>query len=324
MLNLDLNLLNLFDTLYELRSVTKAAARLNLTQSAISHALRRLREAMGDPLFVRAAGGLHPTARAVEIAPGIRAGLAQLRGAMAPTAFTPATSTRSFTIATGTYFCALMIPELIKRGRIISPGVSFRVVPIDTGLLVDLDERSIDVALGAFTKVPARLVTQPLFREDLVWIASRDNPISRGTVGHDRLAAQSRLAIAGTRPFEAARALSAEGGIELKIVADVARAMTPELVGDECVTVYETLTAVAVVEQTDLIALVPRRIAQIGVESGRIVIVEAEQRREGIELTMLWHGKFGDDDGLAWLRALIAEIAGCSGSPTSDRPEASC
>ena len=275
MFNLDLNLLNVFDTLYDLRSVTRAAARLNLTQSAISHALRRLREAIGDPLFVRAAGGLQPTARAAEMAPGIRAGLAQLRGALAPTDFMPATSTRSFTIASGSYCCALLIPELVARGRTIAPGVSFRVVPIDTGLLADLDERSIDVALGGFTRVPARLVTQPLFREDLVWIASRDNPIGLGAVDHDRLVAQSRLAIGGPRPFEPSKALSAEGGIEMKIVADVARALTPELVGDECATVYESLTAVAVVERTDLIALVPRRIAQMGVDSGRIVILEA-------------------------------------------------
>ena len=311
MFKLDLNLLNLFDTLYELRSVTKAAARLNLTQSAISHALRRLREAMGDPLFVRAAGGLQPTPRAAEMAPGIRAGLAQLRGAMAPTAFEPATSTRSFTIATGTYFCALLIPELVALGRVIAPGVSFRIVPVDTRLLADLDESTIDLALGAFMAVPARLVTLPLFREDLVWIASHDNPIGRGTVDHDRLVAQSRLAIGATRPFEPSKALFAEGGLEPRIVAEVARVMTPELVGDECATVYETLTAVAVVERTDLVALVPRRIAQIGVDNGRVVILETEERSEGFDLTMLWHGKFGNDAGLAWLRTQIMEIACC-------------
>jgi DNA-binding transcriptional LysR family regulator len=306
MFNLDLNLLNLFDTLYELRSVTKAAARLNLTQSAISHALRRLREAMGDPLFVRAAGGLQPTARAVEMAPGIRAGLAQLRGAMAPTDFTPATSTRRFTIAAGSYFCALLMPELVARSRTMAPGVSIRAVPVDTRLLADLDESIVDVALGAFTRVPARLVARTLFREDLVWIASRHNPIGCGPVDHDHLVAQSRLAIGATRPFEASKA---EGGLEPQIVAEVPRAMTPELVGDECATVYETLTAVAIVERTDLVALVPRRIAQIAVDSGRIVILQTEERSEGIDLTMLWHGRFDNDAGLAWLRAQIEEIA---------------
>jgi DNA-binding transcriptional LysR family regulator len=309
MFNLDLNLLTLFDTLYELRSVTKAAARLNLTQSAISHALRRLREAMGDPLFVRAAGGLQPTARAVEMAPGIRSGLAQLRGAMAPTAFAPATSTRSFTIATGSYFCALLIPELVARGRAIAPGVSFRVVPVDARILADLDESTVDLALGAFTKVPARLVGRSLFREDLVWIVSPQNPIGHGPVDYDHLAAQSRLAIGATRPFEPSKALFAEGGLEPQIVAEVVRAMVPELVGDECATVYETLTAVAIVERTDLVALVPRRIAQIGADSGRIVILETERPSEKIDLTMLWHGRFSNDAGLAWLREQIVEIA---------------
>src|SRR3546814_8209277 len=65
---IDLNLLRVFDTLFELGNVTKAGARLGLTQSAVSHALGRLRQSIGDPLFVRAPGGLQPTARAIEIA----------------------------------------------------------------------------------------------------------------------------------------------------------------------------------------------------------------------------------------------------------------
>ena len=82
MVELDLNLLRVFDTLFEMRSVTRAAGKLGLTQSAVSHALRRLRDALDDPVFVRAPGGLQPTARAIEIAPGVREGLAQLRGAL--------------------------------------------------------------------------------------------------------------------------------------------------------------------------------------------------------------------------------------------------
>src|SRR3546814_9872104 len=79
MSEIDLNLLRVFDTLFELGNVTKAGARLGLTQSAVSHALGRLRQSIGDPLFVRAPGGLQPTARAIEIAPGVRVGLSPLR-----------------------------------------------------------------------------------------------------------------------------------------------------------------------------------------------------------------------------------------------------
>ena len=130
MIEIDLNLLRVFDTLIEVRSVTRAAGKLGLTQSAVSHALARLRNALDDPLFVRAPGGLQPTARALEIAPGVREGLAQLRGALSPTEFDPATASRTFTLAAGSYFCVLLVPELIARVRAAAPDVVLRAARI--------------------------------------------------------------------------------------------------------------------------------------------------------------------------------------------------
>src|SRR5476649_559075 len=94
--SLDLNLLRLFDALAEERSVTRAGARLGLTQSAVSHALSRLRHALQDELFVRGPDGMRPTARAQEIAPMLRQGLEQLHAALAPADFTPAETRRRF------------------------------------------------------------------------------------------------------------------------------------------------------------------------------------------------------------------------------------
>src|SRR3954464_8171015 len=96
--HLDLNLLRIFEALIEERSATRAGARLGLTQSAVSHALNRLRYAVGDPLFVRGPAGMLPTPRATEIAPRIRAGLAQLQAALTPAGFTPAEADRRFVI----------------------------------------------------------------------------------------------------------------------------------------------------------------------------------------------------------------------------------
>src|SRR5438270_11284905 len=87
--HLDLNLLRVFEVLIEERSATRAGARLGLTQSAISHALNRLRHVLGDDLFVRGPDGMQPTERAAEIAPGLRQGLLQLELALAPAGFSP-------------------------------------------------------------------------------------------------------------------------------------------------------------------------------------------------------------------------------------------
>ena len=147
MREIDLNLLRVFDALIELRSVTRAADRLGLTQSAISHALGRLRRTVDDPLFVRQPGGLQPTARALEIAPGVRQGLTQLRGALSPLPFDPATAVRRFRISAGSYFCALLVPDLAARARARAPGISFSIVAPASDLLASLDEGAVDLAL---------------------------------------------------------------------------------------------------------------------------------------------------------------------------------
>src|ERR1043165_7302553 len=97
----DLNLLRLFDVLLEERSVTRAGARLGLSQSAVSHALGRLRHNLGDDLFVRTAAGMIPTARAKEWGPPVRAALAQLQAAITPQGFDPATTDRRFVLVAG-------------------------------------------------------------------------------------------------------------------------------------------------------------------------------------------------------------------------------
>src|ERR1700761_9695979 len=110
---LDLNLLRVFDALFEERNVTRAAHRLGLTQSAVSHALNRLRFTLGDELFVRGPAGMRATPRAAEIGPRIREGLLQLGAALSPEVFEPAETERVFSIAAGAYTCAILLPKVI-------------------------------------------------------------------------------------------------------------------------------------------------------------------------------------------------------------------
>src|SRR3954469_798725 len=111
----DLNLLRVFDVMLEERSVTRAGARLGLTQSAVSHALNRLRYMLDDELFVRGPAGMQPTPRAVEMGPQVHAALNQLQAALAPSDFDPRTSERRFTVMTGTYACAILAPIIVGR-----------------------------------------------------------------------------------------------------------------------------------------------------------------------------------------------------------------
>src|SRR3546814_40276 len=316
---LDLNLLRIFDTLIEQRSVTRTANRLGLTQSAISHALARLRQSVGDPLFVRVSGGLQPTARAIEIAPGIRQGLLQFRDALSPSLFDPATAKRRFAISAGSYFCALLIPDVMARARAIAPGVSFRIVVPGSDLAAALDEGAVDLALGAFGKVPARTILEPLYREELVWIASVHNPVARPPVSLAQIATHPRLAIAVGKSFDGASAILSEGVLERRVVAGLGPdGSSSSEAGDPiAATVYDALTATAIVGRTDLVAQVPRFFALKNANRDSLVIIEPDDKDEGIDLAMLWHRKQGKDAGLTWLRGLIREAPASSTAAAS-------
>jgi len=154
MMDIDLNLLRIFDILYDERNVTRAAARLFLTQSAVSHALARLREVLGDPLFMRIPSGLQPTERAHQLAPRLRVALAEIRSAVATPIFDPAKTRQRFVIAAGSYFCKLIVPSLIALARKSAPGITLQIVNISANLAQALDQQQVDIALGAFDRVP--------------------------------------------------------------------------------------------------------------------------------------------------------------------------
>ena len=310
MANMDLNLLRVFDAIFEMRSVTRTAERLGLTQSAISHALGRLRQAFGDPLFVRHPTGLQPTARAIEIAPGIREGLAQLQQALAPSPFDPATATRRFRINAGAYFCALLVPDLTARARKLAPGVFFEIGGPGPGLLAALDDGRADLAFGAFGKAPSRLVRQAMFMEEMVWIATCDNPLRRTPAALARLEPNRRLEVAVGQPFPGHGAYSWEGGLERLVVTPLADDDGLDGARDGSPRLHDPITAIATVAATDLVAQVPRRLAEKSAKEQRVAIIETDADPNRVEMAMLWHSRLAADEGLLWLRELAL---GCLG-----------
>lgn len=301
-MDLDLNLLRLFDTLMELQSVTRAADRLGLTQSAVSHALGRLRRALDDPLFVRTAQGLQPTVRAMGMAPGIRDGLRRLQDTLAPPRFEEGRASRRFTIAAGSYFCALLIPALIERARREAPSVSFTIVPATEHLADAFQRGTIDLALGGFPQVPGQFRTETLFEEEMVWIAAPYNPIIERPFDPGEVLRQPRVTIAIRRPFDPADAIS-----DYDHLAKTLSGRERTLVPGEGAIVYDSQTAVAVVACSDMVALVPRRMAER--ERGRVAILGADGRDSRAPIAMLWHTQQHDDPGLLWLRASLRAAA---------------
>lgn len=302
-MDLDLNLLRIFDTLMELQSVTRAADRLGLTQSAVSHALGRLRRTVDDPLFVRTARGLQPTARAAGMAPGIREGLRRLHDTLAPPRFEEGRASRRFTIAAGGYFCALIIPALIERARIEAPSVSFHITPATEHLANALERGTVDLALGSFPRVPGQFRVEILFEEEMVWIAAQGSPLAHARFDAEQIARYPRVAITIRRPFDPADAMN-----DYDHLANALAAGERGLTRGDGTTVYDSQTAVAVVACSDMVALVPRRMAER--EPDRVAILGTAGHDNRVPIAMLWHTRQHDDPGLAWLRLNIRAVAG--------------
>lgn len=297
-MDIDLNLLRVFDALMELRSVTRAADRLGLTQSAISHALGRLRTTLGDPLFTRSPHGLQPTARAMEMTAGVRDGLARLNQALFPLRDGQPATQRRFTIAAGTYFCAVLIPSLIERAYREAPEMTFGILPFGGNLAAALDRGTVDLVFGAFDRTPGRFVMEPLHEDEMVWIAATGSAITKTVFDAQMLAHMPRIVIAPRSPFDPPDTPSSD---DLLVSSYV-----PAATLDDSTTVYDSQTAIAVVATSDMVATVPRRLVERTPHAVTILGSAGERR---FQTGMLWHSRERADPGLARLRALIRLLA---------------
>ena len=171
--SLDLNLLRVFDAVMEERSVLRASQKVFLSQSAVSHALARLREMLEDELFVRTATGMQPTARALAMAVPIRDALKSLEAAIELPKFEPASSTKTFTIAASDFMTMVVVPRLLELLRCEAPLIDIVIRP---GTRIDLAEQidlgRIDTAIGTFSGAPRRFLSVPLFEYDDVLIVN--------------------------------------------------------------------------------------------------------------------------------------------------------
>lgn len=152
--NLDLNLLKVFDVVMSERSLTRAAQLLSLTQPAVSNALRRLRDALGDELLVRKGRNLEPTPRGQELWLAVRDTLKRLQNALEPSVFEASSANTTFVLTMADATAAELMPPLVALITEQAPGISLRVVPLTTR---DprrlLDEGHADLAIGNFPAV---------------------------------------------------------------------------------------------------------------------------------------------------------------------------
>jgi len=312
---LDLNLLRVFDTLIEERSVTRAGERLGLSQSAISHALNRLRYVLHDELFVRVADGMRPTPRAAEIAPRLREGLLQLQLALGPAEFVPELTERRFTITCGEYVGTVLMPGFIARVRALAPKAELRIRPSNMGVAEALLAGRTDLAVGSFRRVPEPFVYEPLFQETRVWVLSADHPMAGAELTLERLASLSHLIISATGEDEHAVAgYVSDHGLERLVARSEVGLLQGALATRGLRRVVGLTTphlpaALAVVSQSDMAAPLPRRLAAAFADRYRLKLFDPPYTSPPFDIMALWHHDHGEDRAVAWLRGVLREVA---------------
>jgi DNA-binding transcriptional LysR family regulator len=306
---LDLNLLRVFDVMLEERSVTRAGARLGLTQSAISHALNRLRYALDDELFVRGPGGMHPTARAAEMGPQVHAALVQLQAAVAPADFAPATSERRFVLAAGSYSCAVLTPPLVSRMAADAPFAELVVAPYTPDVFDQLDAHRLDFIVGNVAAAPARFGHEVIVNETMAWVVRADHPLAQlNRVELEDLVSTPHVVIAsGRQVFEEA---SERRGVVTRSSWEDAGAFEAALAAHGLqrrigLRVPDSYSAIAVVARSDMVTLIPRRLALLSAQQGRLKLIEPPYQSPAVNLSLVYLKERLIEPAIAWMRDLI-------------------
>ena len=302
---LDLNLLKVFDIVMVERNVTRAAARLAMTQPAVSNALRRLRDATQEELFVPNPAGVTPTAHAQTLWHTVRASLDRLHEAFAPQGFDPRTDARSFTLAMADATAALFVPVLVEALQAERSRVDLRVLPLTSrDPRVLLEQGQADAALGFFPDVRAALAAEgevALFHLDALYgctyaCAMREgHPLARpGALTLDAFCAAEHLRVSfAGRPRGYVDEALDRLGRERRVM----------------ITVANFFTAGAVVHQSDLLTVLPRSFVPATGFAARLALAELPFEMPGIEIGLLSHRRHAQDTAQRWLRATLRRAA---------------
>jgi DNA-binding transcriptional LysR family regulator len=284
----DLNLIRAFVAIHETRSVTQAAERLNLTQPTISHSLARLREAYGDRLFSRGTAGLVPTAVAERLYEQLSVALHAIEGTLdAHAAFDPLMSTRRFRIALSDIGSLFFTPPLLRRFQTIAPRIQVEFVQLSDSLQDDLARGTLDLAIGNLPSLHANSRNALLFHERYVCLMADNHPGVGESMDLEAFSHARHVMVSSPSSGHAlVDGVLAERGLQRNVVALVPQfSVLPSLL-----------------EDSDLVVVLPSRVAQLYARERRLRTVELPVPIAGFEVRLHWHARQDSAPAHRWLR----------------------
>lgn len=293
----DLNLLVLFEAVLAERHVARTAARLNLSPSAVSHGLARLRQLFGDPLFLKHPKGVVPTERALALGPAVADILARTRdvvGGVQP--FDPKTAKRRFKIAAPDAAAAVVLPPLLARLRKAAPHIDIAIQDLPRfawdKILASLDAREIDLAVLP-TSPPARFAARTLYKEDFVVAARIGHPYLRKPTMANYCAADHLVVSPTGDPHGLVDEVLAKKGIARRVA----------------LTVPNFMLALAIIADSDILAAMPRSFVMRHAARFRVAASEWPEAL-GVDAIRAIVPKVAlKDEGIAWLFGAVQAAA---------------
>lgn len=290
---LDFSLLLVFQLLFRHRKATVVASELGLSQSAISHALGRLRDVFQDPLFTRLPDGFLPNTMAFALAPVIDEIIEAGSRALGAGGFDPSTSTRSFEVVTVDYVAALLAPMLRNAFLKEAPGIRFSLrFGAGKAALDEIRSNKADLAIGRFDLLPRDHKAITLSKDGYLVVMRKDHPFGRKSTLEQYLESDHLLvSFSGEHYGSADHALLSLGHVR-RVVASVPLFMA----------------ALATVSETDLLSTVPARLAQEYMVNFKLKGVAPPFAMEAFQLSAVTHVRRSNDAGLNWLLGLLHRV----------------
>jgi DNA-binding transcriptional LysR family regulator len=291
---LDLNLLVIFHQLLIDRSVSRTAENLGMTQPAVSNALKRLRGALADDLFVRTPLGMDPTPYALQLAEPVSHAITTLHGALnRHDHFDPATALKRFTVAMTDIGEIYFMPRLIERLLATAPGISVSTLRSHSGLSEGLANGDVDLAVGLLPDLQAGFYQRRLFHHRYVCLCREGHPITRSDMTPALFCAYGHVRIVA--------ASTGHGEIDTYM-------QRAGLVRDIRLEVPHFVAVGHILQNTDLIATVPERFAASCVGPFGLTTVGLPLPLPEIAINLFWHTRFNRDPANIWLRNLMFEL----------------
>lgn len=292
----DLNLLRVFLAIVEEQSLTKAGERLALSQPAMSYSLARLRALFDDPLFVRTRHGMQPTPISQELAVIVARALDSVREALRyAERFEPQVSTRAFRLSLSDAGEMAYLPSICEEVKRLAPRIKICIEPQPVDQIEEaLRSRKLDFAIGNLPELTSRTRHQVLFEEGYVCVRRR----------RPEMAKRHKLTLAEF--VEGSHVLIRSVEHSHHAIDDALRSKgVARNIGLE---VPHFVALPGVLAVTDLIATLPRRLAELLARGGGFEIFELPVPIPSAAVTMHWHEHFHEDEGIAWMRDLLMNI----------------